>query len=127
MAAGPDPWIGGRGCDVFYYGMVHFHGDVMHRNAVKPSATSSKRRKLFEHAFLGQHRSTYCRGVQRCEMGCGLCGRAGRILFGLGGYFSGWEDTFGVVLGAAWKEMAQQQQQKGWKLGLGARFGLRQE
>ena len=55
---------------------------------------------------------------------------------GLGGYFSGWEDTFGVVLGAAWKEMAQQQQRRitgeggnsSWELVLGCvenRIGIR--
>ena len=110
------------GCDAFFSLQ---HG-IFSRGCDAPECCETicnllRQRKLLEHAFLGQHRSTYCRGVQRCEMGCRLCGRAG------GGYFSGWEDTFGVVLGAAWKEMAQQQQQKGWKLGLGASFGLRRE
>ena len=92
------------GCDAFfYYGMVYFHGDVMHRNAVKPSATSSARENCSSTRFsvsTGRLIVGVCRGVKWAA------GYAG----GQGGYFSGWEDTFGVVLGAAWKEMAQQQQ-----------------
>ena len=79
-----------------HYSMVYFHGDVMHRNAVKPSATSSARENCSStrsSVSTGRLIVGVCRGVKWAAGSAGGLGRffgyfwAGRILFELGGYF----------------------------------------
>ena len=91
--AGHDPWIGGRGCapecrlrvQAYCCEIIFWSLDLQppsHPPILPPrqNLQPPSQRKLFQHALLGQPRSTYCREPQRCEMGWG-------DISGLGGYF----------------------------------------
>ena len=116
--SGPDPWIGGAvgGCDAFFSLQ---HG-IFSRGCDAPECCETICNLLQEEKIARARvpRSAQVDLLSGCaEVWNGLQAlRAGWEdflgTFGLGGYFSSWEDTFEVFLGAAWKEMAQQQQRE---------------